>query len=183
MKIELLELLRCPKTGQRLRLEQVGDISQDTDEGWLISENSRSASPYYQKLDTTKIAAGGHSRGSIATFAIGADSRLTTTIHISGGSFDGNGSNNLRKPTAYMCGGSDSTALPNCDRDYTNTDVPVFYTVMAGVSHTQAARSALPAITAWLRWHIGGETFRRDNFLSTNCPFCTGNWSSKKKNW
>ncbi|MBC7957818.1 MAG: hypothetical protein H7Y33_18365 [Cytophagales bacterium] len=150
---------------------------------WLVSENSRSASPYYQKLDTTKIAAGGHSRGSIATFAIAADARLTTTIHISGGSFDGNGSNNLRKPTAYMCGGSDSTALPNCDRDYTNTDVPVFYTVMSGVSHVQAARSALPAITAWLRWHIGGETFRRDNFLATNCAFCTGTWSSKKKNW
>ncbi len=150
---------------------------------WLISENSRAASPYYQKLDTSKIAAGGHSRGSIATFAIAADSRLTTTLHISGGSFDGNGSNNLRKPAAYMCGGSDSTALPNCDRDYTNTDVPVFYTVMAGVSHTQAARSALPAITAWLRWHIGGESFRRDNFLATNCAFCTGTWSSKQKNW
>ena len=55
--------------------------------------------------------------------------------------------------------------------------------VMAGVSHVQAARSALPAITAWLRWHIGGETFRRDNFLSTNCAFCTGSWSSKSKNW
>lgn len=150
---------------------------------WLIAENSRAASPYYQKLDTTKIAAGGHSRGSIATFAIGSDTRLTTTIHISGGSFDGNGPDNLRKPAAYMCGGSDSTALPNCDRDYTNTDVPVFYTVMANVSHVQAAREALPAITAWLRWHIGGETFRRDMFLASSCAFCSGKWSSKKKNW
>jgi hypothetical protein len=150
---------------------------------WLITENGRAASPYYQKLDVTRIAAGGHSRGSIASFAIAADSRLTTTLHISGGSFDGNGSNNLRKPAAYLCGGADTLALPNCDRDYTNTDVPVFYTVMANVDHIQAAREALPAITAWLRWHLGGETFRRDNFLSTNCAFCTGKWSSKKKNW
>lgn len=150
---------------------------------WLISENSRSTSPYYQKLDTSRIAAGGHSRGSIASFAIAGDSRLTTTIHVSGGSFDGNGPNNLRKPAAYMCGGGDSLALPNCDRDYTNTRVPVFYTVVGNASHTQAAREALPAITAWLRWHIGGESFRSDNFLATNCAFCTGTWSSKKKNW
>lgn len=150
---------------------------------WLISENSRAASPYYQKLDTSKIAAGGHSRGSIASFAIAADPRLTTTIHISGGSFDGSGSDNLRKPAAYMCGGADTLALPNCNRDYANTDVPVFYTVMANVDHIQAAREALPAITAWLRWHIGGESFRRDMFLATNCAFCSGKWSSKRKNW
>lgn len=150
---------------------------------WLISENNRTASPYYQKLDVTKIAAGGHSRGSIASFAIAGDSRLTTTIHVSGGSFDGNGPDNLRKPAAYLCGGSDTLALPNCDRDYANTDVPVFYSVVGNASHTQAARESLPAITAWLRWHIGGESFRRDNFLGTNCPFCTGKWVSKSKNW
>jgi hypothetical protein len=150
---------------------------------WLINENNRAASPYYQKLDTTKIAAGGHSRGSIATFAIAGDARLTTTLHISGGSFDGNGPNNLRKPAAYMCGGGDTLALPNCERDYTNTRVPVFYTAVGDVSHVQAAREALPAITAWLRWHIGGESFRRDNFLASNCAFCTGKWVSKSKNW
>jgi hypothetical protein len=150
---------------------------------WLIAENSRAASPYYQKLDVTKIAAGGHSRGSIASFAIAGDSRLTTTIHVSGGSFDGNGPDNLRRPAAYLCGGSDTLALPNCDRDYANTDVPVFYSVVGNASHTQAAREALPAITAWLRWHIGGETFRRSNFLGTNCPFCTGKWVSQSKNW
>jgi hypothetical protein len=151
---------------------------------WLVAENSRTASAYYQKLDVSKIAAGGHSQGSITTFAVAADARLTTTIHISGGSFDGNGHRSLRKPAAYMCGGSDTLALPNCERDYTNTsNVPVFYTVMANVSHTQAAREALPAMTAWLRWHLAGETQRRDSFLSTNCAFCTGKWSSKSKNW
>ena len=151
---------------------------------WLVAENNRSASAYYQKLNVNKIAAGGHSQGSITTFAVAADARLTTTIHISGGSFDGNGYRSLRKPAAYMCGGSDTLALPNCDRDYTNTNnVPVFYTVMANVSHVQAAREALPAMTAWLRWHLAGETARRDNFLSSNCAFCTGKWSSKSKNW
>jgi hypothetical protein len=151
---------------------------------WLVAENARATSPYYQKLDLAKIGAGGHSQGSITTFAVASDTRITTTIHVSGGSFDGNGHVNLRRPTAYMCGGADTLALPNCERDYANTNnVPVFYTVMANVSHIQAAREALPAMTAWLRWHLAGETFRRDNFLSTNCAFCTGKWSSKSKNW
>jgi SAM-dependent methyltransferase len=47
MKIELLELLRCPKTGQRLRLERVGDFSQDAEEGWLVSDNSQYRYPIH----------------------------------------------------------------------------------------------------------------------------------------
>lgn len=150
---------------------------------WLIAENSRSASAYYQKLDTGKIAAGGHSRGSVATFAIASDPRLTTTIHVAGGSFDGLGPANLRKPAAYFCGEADTTATPNCRRDYTNTAVPVFFTIMGNVNHTDAARSSLPATVAWLRWHLGGETSRRSMFLEPSCYFCTGMWASQSKNW
>jgi hypothetical protein len=150
---------------------------------WLISENSRSASPYYQKLNTARIAAGGHSRGSVSTFAVASDSRLTTTIHVAGGSFDGNGSANLRKPAAYICGEADTLATPNCERDYTATRVPVWFTIMDGVSHTQAARSGLPAIVGWLRWHLGGETGRSSMFLPTSCDFCGGIWDTKRKNW
>ena len=45
MKIELLELLRCPKTGQCLHLEGVRDNSQDVEEGWLVSEDSKERYP------------------------------------------------------------------------------------------------------------------------------------------
>ena len=40
MKIELLELLRCPKTGQRLTLETDGSNLQEVETGWLVSEDS-----------------------------------------------------------------------------------------------------------------------------------------------
>lgn len=150
---------------------------------WLISQNGSSTSRYYQKLDTTKIAAGGHSRGSLSTFGVASDSRLTTTIHVAGGSFDGNGPRNLRKPAAYICGEDDTLGTPNCERDYTNTTVPVFFTIMADTSHTQAARTGLPAITAWLRWHLAGETSRSASFLNTGGTYRTGIWSSKSKNW
>jgi hypothetical protein len=150
---------------------------------WLINENNRSGSTYYQKLDTTKIAIGGHSRGSLSAFGAASDARITTSIHVAGGSFDGNGSRNLRKPAAYICGEADTSATPNCERDYRNTTTPVWFTIMDGVSHTQAARSGLPAIVGWLRWHIGGETARRSMFIGTGCDFCSGMWDTQYKNW
>lgn len=39
MKTELLELLRCPKTGQRLTLRIDGNNPQEIEAGWLISED------------------------------------------------------------------------------------------------------------------------------------------------
>lgn len=45
MKTELLELLRCPKTGQRLTLEADGNNSQLIDVGWLVSEDGQHRYP------------------------------------------------------------------------------------------------------------------------------------------
>lgn len=150
---------------------------------WLVGENGRASSPYYQRLALDRMAAGGHSRGSISTFAVGGDSRLKTTIHVAGGSFDGQGSRNLRNPTIYICGENDSSATPNCERDYSATSVPVVFTIMDNVGHIDAARAGLPAITAWLRWHIGGEADRRSMFLGPSCYFCGGMWNTRSKNW
>lgn len=150
---------------------------------WLIAENGRPASPYYQKIDTTRIAAGGHSRGSVGTFAIASDPRLKTTIHVAGGSFDGQGSRNLRRPAAYICGSEDTTATPNCRNDYAATTTPIFFTVIDGATHINAAREGLPAIVAWLRWHLADETDRQASFLTRGGAFTTGKWVSQQKNW
>lgn len=45
MKIELLELLRCPKTGKRLRLENIESADREIEEGWLIAEDGRERYP------------------------------------------------------------------------------------------------------------------------------------------
>ncbi|MDA8139755.1 MAG: hypothetical protein M0036_13985 [Desulfobacteraceae bacterium] len=151
---------------------------------WLTTQNNTRTSVLYQKLDLTKVAAGGHSMGSIGTFQIASDSRLKTTIHVAGGSFSGQGPKNLRNPTAYICGADDQMgATPNAETDYQNTTVPVFMTVMTGVDHMMAARQGLPAITAWLLWHLKGETQRKADFLNNGTVFRTGIFVSKSKNW
>ncbi|MET0286703.1 MAG: hypothetical protein ABW352_19640 [Polyangiales bacterium] len=148
---------------------------------YLIAQNEASGSPFFGKLDTSKVASGGHSQGSISTFAMADDPRLTTTLHVAGGSFDGNGSSKLKKPTAYILGASDTLATPNGQRDYTATKVPVFMTVMDGVDHIAAARQGLAPITAWLRWHLAGEDERKAQFLGADCEFCKGKYKSMSK--
>ncbi|GGS39851.1 hypothetical protein AB0E75_14700 [Streptomyces griseoviridis] len=149
---------------------------------WLEDENARSGGPLYQDLDLSEVAFGGHSRGSIGTFDAADDPRLDTTVHVAGGSFDGNGPDSLRHPALYI-GGDEDFATSNVRRDYANTDVPVWLNVLDGTDHLYATRNARHIITAWLRWHLADEEFRRtEDFLSAGCTFC-GLGEVAYKNW
>ena len=150
---------------------------------WITRQNDRRSSRFYQKVNTSKIAAGGHSRGSISTFEMADDPRLSTTIHVAGGSFDGNGADNLENPVAYICGADDSMGTDNTETDYENTDVPAFFTVMEGVGHIYATQEGMPAMIAWLRWHLYDETSRKAEFLEPDGVFQTGIFDSQTKNW
>ncbi|MFI8194300.1 hypothetical protein ACIF8T_37185 [Streptomyces sp. NPDC085946] len=149
---------------------------------WIEDQNASPSSPLYQDIDTSEVAFGGHSRGSIGTFDVADEPRLETTIHVAGGSFDGNGPDNLRNPALYI-GGDDDFATSNVERDYVNTDVPVWFTVLNGTDHIAATRNGQHIITAWLRWHLADEEFRRTrDFLSSGCTFC-GLGETRYKNW
>jgi hypothetical protein len=161
---------------------------------WLLSENERPDSVLYQHLDTTKIAAGGHSIGSANTFFIAADPRLTTTVHIAGGSLDdvndpfapttGMGGKKLVHPAAFICSESDTFGnVEKTEQDYANTSVPVFFTVMRGTEHNGAATEGLAATVAWLRWQLGGDIDRSRMFLDPMGEFRTGRYVSQIKNW
>ncbi|MFD0319189.1 poly(ethylene terephthalate) hydrolase family protein [Streptomyces flavalbus] len=149
---------------------------------WLEAQNRGTSSALYQDLDLTEVAFGGHSRGSIGTFDVADEPRLETTVHVAGGSFDGNGPDSLRNPTLYV-GGDEDFATANMERDYTNTDVPVWFNVLDNTDHIYATRNGQHIITAWLRWHLADEEFRRTaDFLSPGCTFC-GLGDVRYKNW
>lgn len=151
---------------------------------WLIAQNDDQSSQYFHKLDVTKIAVGGHSQGSIATFAFeGSDDRVTTSIHVAGGSFDGNGYMSFKTPVLMVDGDGDTLALSNTQRDYMMSTVPTFITVITGSDHIYAARDGLAPIVAWLRWWLGGEIERKGEFLDPDCEFCKAPFVSMSKNW
>jgi hypothetical protein len=164
---------------------------------YLLSENMRADSVFYQKLDETKISAGGHSAGSLATFVIGGDQRLVTTLHISGGTFDPHTDiMNLHAPALFVCGepGGDGlimgdVANPNCEIDFMNATVPVFYGITKGASHMTPTEIGDPAIRShqlgamvgWLRWQLLGDTNARNMFVGDTCGLCgDAAWSTAK---
>ena len=105
---------------------------------------------------------------------------------MAGGSLDEQGTEALKliHPAAYICSENDSFGnVEKARADYAVTTVPVFFTIMTGVNHINAAAEGLPATIAWLRWHLLGETERRQEFLSEAGEFCTGKFVSQNKNW
>jgi hypothetical protein len=151
---------------------------------WLIEQNDVMSSPLYQKLDVTKVCAAGHSQGSITTFDFMPDDRVTTTIHISGGSFDGQGPSNLSKDTMFLCGEMGDVAKPQCDTDFANSQVPTFYTIVAGSSHLTSGRMGWEAIIAWMLWHLADQEDQwKHEFVEPTGKFHMGIYQSQVKNW
>jgi hypothetical protein len=180
----------------------VAEVSMIGDDGdvlrasldWIIAENARADGPFFETLDVARIAAGGHSIGSVNAFMMADDPRLTTSVHVAGGSLDdvrdisapttGMGGERLTHPAAFICSESDVFGnVEKTERDYEKTRVPVFFTVMSGVDHVAAASEGLSAIVAWLRWQLGGEEQRRPMFLDPMGEFNTGKYVSRAKNW
>jgi hypothetical protein len=161
---------------------------------WVIAENERADSPLYHKLNTSKIGLGGHSIGSANSFFAGTDPRWAMTLHVAGGSLDnvndpsapttGKGGKGLIHPAAYICSESDIFGnVEKTQKDYDNTTVPVFFTIIGGAEHIGAVGEGLPVIIGWLRWQLAGEEERRSDFLEPMGMFATGRYKSFSKNW
>jgi hypothetical protein len=152
---------------------------------WLLSENERAGSPYFQKLDESKIGVGGHSYGSNSAMSASSDPRVKAFVHAAGSGFRGaDKALNLKQPAAFICGEDDPTAnVTDCRTDYMQTSSPVFFTIMANEDHLSTPGAGLPVMVAWLRWHLGGESERRSMFIGMDCDFCTGVYTSQSKNW
>lgn len=151
---------------------------------WIIQQNNNSSCPLFNKLDTTRIAAGGFSLGSVGAYSVASDPRIKTTIHCDGGSFDGNGYKSWRNPTCVMNGLNDGgIAVNNTNRDYANATVPIWYGGIIGGGHGSTVWDGSDAITGWLRWQLGGDESMRDMFLTSWGRFNNGKFKSQWKNW
>jgi hypothetical protein len=183
-----------PGIGQEVALGQ--QIIAGID--WAIAENARQGSELAGKLDTTKIASMGYSMGSLATFTIAKDPRLTTTVHISGGNMMPERVNNLHAPAAFLCGiasascgdllsASCDIAGANCATDFRNATTPVFYGTfpgghlgVLGSPHMERIRGAA---TAWLRWQLMADRSLSSMFVGAQCTLCSDpNWEVQQKN-
>lgn len=111
---------------------------------WAIQENSRKESPYFQKIDTSMIAAMGQSCGGMQALEVSSDPRINTTVVLNSGVFESLADSMRTKenfptvkksdlaeihgPVAYFTGGKTDALDANAADDFNWINhVPVFY--------------------------------------------------------
>lgn len=166
---------------------------------WAIAENDRAGSPYYQRLDVTKIAVMGQSCGGLQAIEVSGDPRITTTVIWNSGVFNTTAGmptlSNATKaslaaihgPIAYFLGGPTDVAYPNGEDDYTRINqVPIFkgnLGVGHGGTYSQPGGGWFGEVgVAWLKWQLKGDAVAGRMFTGADCGLCTNPvWKVEKK--
>jgi hypothetical protein len=159
---------------------------------WAFKENERPESQYYQKLDTTKVAAMGQSCGGLMTYGAAGDPRLTTIVIWNSGLFSRNQAtyDSLHTPMAFFIGGSTDIAYSNAEADFKaiTANIPIFYGNLevghlATYFEDNGGEFARVGV-AWLKWQLLGDQGAngKEMFVGSACGLCNTDWVIKKKN-
>jgi hypothetical protein len=168
---------------------------------WAIAQNSDKTSPYYNKIEITKIAVSGMSCGGLQTLETAPDPRVTTAVICNSGILGNPGSGmagmpNLTKdhllklhtPTLYILGGETDIAYGNGMDDFKRINhVPVFVANMNvghGGTYSQPHGGEFAKVaTAWYKWQLKGDEEAGKMFTGEPCGLSqTPNWKAEKKN-
>jgi hypothetical protein len=168
---------------------------------WAIAQNSDKKSPYYNKIDISKIAVSGMSCGGLQTLENAPDPRVTTAVICNSGIL-GNpasgmgGMPNLSKdyllklhtPTLYILGGETDIAYANGMDDFKRINhVPVFVANMKGIGHGGTYRQPhggefAKVATAWYKWQLKDDKEAGKMFTGEPCGLSQWpGWTVEKK--
>jgi hypothetical protein len=151
---------------------------------WAIAENGKSCSAYYQKLETTKIAADGFSCGGLMAENVSGDPRFTAIGFTSSGLMGANATlyNAIHTPFKIMNGGTSDIAYENGLRDYqeiSSRNKPIIYFSKSSAGHGgdlgQARGDFNRVNLAWLNWQLKGDmgATGKGFLMGSTCQFCT----------
>lgn len=168
---------------------------------WAVAQNKDKKSPYYNKIDVSKIAVSGMSCGGLQTLEVASDPRVSTIVVCNSGIFNtpGNGRSampnltkeNLTKihtPTLYLLGGEKDIAYNNGMDDYKRINhVPVFMANMDvghGGTYSQPHGGEFAKVaTAWYQWQLKGDQKAGKLFTGEPAGLAQNpNWRFEKKN-
>ena len=151
---------------------------------WAIAENGKACSAYYQKLETTKIAADGFSCGGLMAENVSGDPRFTAIGITSSGLMGANATlyGRIHTPFKIMNGGSSDIAYQNGLRDYQQISAlgkPVIYFSKSSAGHggdlNQGRGDFNRVNLAWLNWQLKGDmgATGKGFLMGSTCMFCT----------
>ncbi len=148
---------------------------------WICQQATDPISPYFNKIDTGRIAAAGHSCGGAQVLANAADPRLKTYLILNAGMGKMTMADASRKslkglhgPILYLVGGTDDVAWANAQMDYKAIKhVPVVLADNTQSGHGGTYEQPLGGpnsrmVRAWLDWQLKGKQEFETLFLSGN---------------
>ncbi|RSD16398.1 poly(ethylene terephthalate) hydrolase family protein [Amycolatopsis eburnea] len=154
---------------------------------YLIAENARQGSAFHDRVDTSAIAAAGHSQGGGGAIAAGADPLVKTTIPVMPGP-QGN-VNSLHGPAFFVSGQADIVVpAPYVHARFLACDqVPAVYAQLKGATHFLQGDTRyrlIGAITAWLQYRLAGDPAAKSVFAGNEPGLKqdTGGWSAFEQN-
>lgn len=178
------------------------ESSQLTDAiNWAIAQNNDKSSPYYNKIDISKIAVSGMSCGGLQALEVAPDPRITTTVICNSGILGNPGSGmpgmpslakdhleKLHTPIIYILGGEKDIAYANGMDDFNRINhVPAFAAnldVGHGGTYRQPHGGEFARVaTAWFKWQLKGDNEAAKMFTGEPCGLSMEpGWKAEKKN-
>lgn len=172
---------------------------------FLAKKNETPDDELFGKLDMNVAGCSGHSMGGLESEqAVIKDSRVQTAFL--------NNSGDLGHAAAASVSTSKSIAIlygeggmerPNAVADYRNNGVKApaclikmqggqgnecasddwDRTTECGWGHGSGSWGGMAATVAWMRWHLGGEDFRKADFVGTSGKYVNGNIINERGSW
>ena len=156
---------------------------------WAVRENERKGSPFYHRLDTSRVAVMGQSCGGVQTLNVAGDPRIKTLMIWSSGvgMIPNNPSDpaavlaSVHSPIAYIYGDAqnDIAHLASVDnvKRLGERGVPVFGAWQDKMTHlgTYGQRSGgyfAKIAVAWLDWQLKDKAAAGEMFKGPACTLC-----------
>ena len=176
--------------------ESPGDASQAIKAlDWLDKQNKDQNSPLFGKLDMNTVGCSGHSMGGLESEqAVIKDKRVLTAFLNNSGDWNGAGANKVATDrTIAILFGEVGMEKDNAKNDYNNAGVKAPSCLIemtggprnseGGYGHGSGSWDGMAATVAWMRWHLGGETERKADFVGRSGKYIDGNIIGKQGKW
>jgi len=150
---------------------------------WMIKQNSQ-AGTYQGKLAAKCAISMGYSVGGTAAVELGGHEAVATTVSIHGHV----ATSAMHGPLLQTSGDQDTVGRPMQQQTFDKSQVQTAFGTVSGADHgyIQSNNGGVerPAIIAWMRYWINGDTGAKSYFWGSDCVLCKAPWMDyKTKNW
>lgn len=143
---------------------------------FMFAANNDSSSLYYQRIDTSRVGAMGHSQGGAATIAAAADARVRDVIIFNGGT-------SASKPFLAVSGDHDiGNPVVDTYRNAVNAapegaflffhNVPVTGTISGHLTLMLQPERVVEPTAGWWKYMLKGDAAARALFVGASCGLC-----------